>query len=461
MSLWNITRKDLYLLIRDRRTFAILLLLPLLFIIIIGMTTGQLLGWKNSNQTLKIAFIDRTNYEAIGSSEFLATQDEPQPEPLGQAARREQRRIAKHLVAYVFNGVQKTAGVKIRPIADWSTTPVDPDKRLEVARRLLSAREGGIDAILVFQPDFYQRVYHLEPTNRMSVDPGATSAERFEQLGMAVLTGDSSPGKASAISAMIGINTIQVLNPLIACRSMDATIAQRGTARYRAYCGPVNDMARTDPPELLDPSEAEPAQKTGSVYDELVPSYTVMFVFFLVNIMARSFLTEREMGTLRRLRIAPVRQSSILLGKTLPFLVVSLIQTVLLFTAGRLLFGMSWGSHPAMLLPVIVTTSLAATGMGLMIATLVTSDSQVSAYATTAVILLAGISGCFMPRQWLPETMQTISLVTPHAWALIAYNELLGQPVPDLLQVWKCAGMLALFAVAFFLGGALRFRAAN
>src|SRR5690606_1950464 len=113
---------------------------------------------------------------------------------------------------------------------------------------------------------------------------------------------------------------------------------------------------------------------------------------------------------------------------------------------------------PWMLVPVIVATSLAATGLGLMIATVVGSDAQVSAYSTTTVIVFAGISGCFMPRQFLPDLMLQISLATPHAWALIAYDQLLSTARPNLTTVWQCVGMLTAFAAAFFVIGGWRFR---
>jgi ABC-2 type transport system permease protein len=183
-----------------------------------------------------------------------------------------------------------------------------------------------------------------------------------------------------------------------------------------------------------------------------------MFVFFLVNIMARSFLGERSLGTLRRLQMAPIRSSDVLLGKTVPFFVVSLIQTGLLFLAGRLLFGMSWGHRPLLLIPVIVCTSLAATMLGLLTATLVKTDSQVSAYANIVVITMAGISGCFMPREWLPEVMQQVSLATPHAWALMAYDQLLSREFVDLRLVGQCCLALLGFAVVFFTLGWCRFR---
>ena len=125
---------------------------------------------------------------------------------------------------------------------------------------------------------------------------------------------------------------------------------------------------------------------------------------------------------------------------------ISLAQSTALFLFGRLLFGMSWGSQPWLLIPIVACTSLSATGMGLLIATLVRTDSQVSAYANFLVITLAGISGCFMPRDWLPEVMQNVSLGTPHAWSLIAYHEALTSSAPDLASVAEACGVLTLFA---------------
>jgi ABC-2 type transport system permease protein len=194
------------------------------------------------------------------------------------------------------------------------------------------------------------------------------------------------------------------------------------------------------------------------MYDELVPGWTVMFVFFLVNIMARSFIHERDLGTLRRLRIAPVAPTGVILGKTVPFFIISIVQTVLLFVTGKLLFGMSWGVEPWLLIPIILSTSMAATTLGLMVATLVKTDAQVSAYANFVVIVMAGISGCFLPREWLPDLMKTISLATPHAWALMGYREILTTQTPMHAYVFQCCGMMIAFSAVYFIIGAWRFR---
>ena len=196
----------------------------------------------------------------------------------------------------------------------------------------------------------------------------------------------------------------------------------------------------------------------GMVYQVIVPAYTVMFAFFLINIMARSFISEAANGTLRRLHAAPIGIGQLLIGKTVPFLIVSIVQGLLLFLFGKLLFGMSWGVQPWLLLPVIVCTSLAATTLGLLTAVLVRTDAQVSAYANLLVITLAGLSGCFMPREWLPEMMRQVSLAIPHAWSLIAYDQILNSPNPNLLRIGLCCLMLIVFSAVFFAFGCQRFR---
>jgi ABC-2 type transport system permease protein len=459
MSVWHITAKDLYLLLRDRRTFAILVFLPLAFIAIIGLSTGQLLGWRNANQVLKIAMVDETDYAGIGSAEFMTRPGEGRAaaeQPLPESDRKAERNVARHIVADLFNNLQKESGVEVRTVEDWQKQLDFPGGTNEEETARQMAADEKINVALIFKPDFYRRVYHARFQDVIPEKGKRTPVERFGRIGMELVHATPGTSTATAVSAIIGLQVRDEIEAILLCRSGRLSVADR--AALRAVCGPVSEMDSTAPDKLLPPQKEDGGERTEETYDRLVPSYTTMFVFFLVNIMARSFLTERDLGTMRRLRSAPISRWSILLGKTLPFLAISLLQTALLFLAGRLMFNMSWGPHPWMLLPVIFATSCAATGLGLLIATIVKTDAQVSAYANTVVIILAGISGCFMPRQWLPEAMQQVSLATPHAWALMAYDQLLAKANPDLTKVWQDAGMLMAFAVGFFLLGGLRFR---
>lgn len=219
----------------------------------------------------------------------------------------------------------------------------------------------------------------------------------------------------------------------------------------------------TDPgtTEIQENNEVDGSDSNSpvrGVYRAIIPGFTVLFVFFLVNIMGRSFIQERELGTLQRIRIAPVSPLSIMIGKTLPFLLVSVVQTAILLTAGVFVFGMDPGTRPWLFVPLVFCTSLAAATLGLAFAAFVRTDAQVSAWGNLIVLATSGISGCLIPRHLMPESAQTISLITPHAWSLMAYRELLREPSPQLAVVLNACGLLILFSMVFCVIGLIGFR---
>jgi len=427
-----ITGKDLRLLARDMRALAILVVLPLVFITILGMTFGKVLGWQAENQVLQIAFVDQVDYDAIKDDE-----------PGDRTLTREQKvRNAHKLVADVMNDLQGEKGMRVIV-----GSQAEADDALE---------KGQINAIVTFGPRFYQIVHGLRLRDVLDPQEGSISGRAFDALDIQIQGRKSFDGMTSVVKLALGSSLqangasyISCENPIT--RRSNATRCKEWDAEY----DPDEAFAAIDPPAAVE----QGSDKSDAVYNRVVPGLTVMFMFFLVNIMARSFIHERDLGTLRRLRIAPIRPASVLAGKTIPFLIVSLVQSGLLFACGKLLFDMSWGADPWLLLPIVFCTSCAATALGLLVATWVKTDSQVSAYANIVVISMAGVSGCLVPRDMLPWQMQRFSLVTPHAWAVEAFHEILPENghVPDLNLVWQSCGMLLAFALAFFAVGVVRF----
>jgi ABC-type multidrug transport system permease subunit len=197
--------------------------------------------------------------------------------------------------------------------------------------------------------------------------------------------------------------------------------------------------------------------KRGAIrYQILVPSYTVTFAYFLVLTVGWLFASERRQGTLKRLRAAPLSKGQILLGKLLPCYLLSVVQAVFLLLAGKVVFGMRWGPDTwsigrqlAMLAPVIASTSLAAMGLALLIASMARTEAQVAIVGTPLVLVLAGMSGCLMPRDLMPEIMKQVSLITPQAWSLEAYLQLLISPTPEVDRVLIACTVLVGFGLGF------------
>lgn len=405
MTFWKITKKDLRLLARDKRTLFGLVALPLFFITILGISAGQLFTAKEKAKRIRVGVVNEDTSS-----------------------------LSSNLIGEVL----KLDALELIELAD----------RSEGQERLA---DGKVDVVAFIGPRFHERVDELDTADIIFAETGKLSGG-LRSLDVEVQSGAFLASAAQVVEQLVFAFALRAIAPEV-MRANDPKLALKlfVKAKRSAHDREESETPATEPVITKSRSDV--------IYEYLVPSYTVMFVFFIVNLMARSLLAERETGTLTRLLIGPVTGTGMMVGKTIPFFVISLAQTVLLLVAGRVLFHMSWGESPWMLVPVIVATSLAATALGLLVATVVRTDSQVTAYSTFLVLIMAGMSGCLMPRSWQPELMQQLGLVTPQAWALIAYEHLLGRDVPNLQVVWNCCATLVAFALAFFAVAGWRFRA--
>jgi ABC-2 type transport system permease protein len=407
VSVWPIVRKDLRRVARDPLALVLLIVAPLVVVAALGLSTGRLLGWSERNDGLRLVVVDEDG---------------------GALARA------------VADGLSGRSGLAVTEAGD-----------REDALRLLGS--GRHAAAVVVSGAFSQGVATLEVADLLDGSRGHLET-LLDRVGVAVV-GRRRGGAAEAIVRQLVIAEIlRVVAPVIAARDPMAA-----PYLHRARPLPVSPPVPVWSPLGGDQSMA--GGERSEIYEILVPSYTVLFMFFLVNLMARSLLEEKALGTLTRLRAAPLRDGALLAAKALPFLITGIAQGALLLLAGRVMFGMSWGAHPWLLLPALASTALAAVGLGTLVSTLVRNEAQIASASTVLVIGLGAVSGCFLPRAWLPEGLRLVSLATPHGWSLAAFDQLLVATNTDTTRVWAACAALLAFACVFALAGWRHFRHAG
>jgi len=204
----------------------------------------------------------------------------------------------------------------------------------------------------------------------------------------------------------------------------------------------------------MQPAGMEIEQFPNSVQQN-VPGWTLFGVFFISQTLATSLLEEKKVGTFRRLLVAPMSRAALLLGKLTPFLIVNLVQIVLMFAVGVFIMPLvgapklELGSHPEGLILISLAASLAATGLGLLIAALAKTAEQIGGIGSLLVVTMAALGGVMVPRYIMPDFMQTVGLITPHAWALTAYQDVLVRGY-DVARILPEVAALMGFAVVFF-----------
>jgi ABC-2 type transport system permease protein len=434
MLTWTIAKKDLRMLLRDPRAVVVLLAMPLIFILVLGISLGEGFGQKPDDR-LRVSLVDL---------------DEPYTDPSSKDSQ------TMEWSKSVERDLAQTAGIRVEVIG-----------ALDEAERLVADSKRA--AVLVFGPKFSEQV------TRSSFLPGGVNplfrdGVDLEQLDARLLRDPTQLTAASIIEQVGQVTMLRVVIPWMIGRAFEKIGDDLGVIVQNAlrqmfpsynFTGKTWAALTRSEPRTDDDSASvtfyEPPTGSGLLnrgaqrYQILVPSYTVMFAYFLVLTVGWLFVAERRQGTLKRLRAAPLSRTQILLGKLLPCLLLSIGQGLFLLAAGRLVFAMNWGAEPWWLVLVVAATSLSAMGLAMLVASLAQTEAQVAIYGTLLVLVLAGISGCLMgDRDMMPEAMQRISLVTPHAWALIAYRQLLANPgVPNLALVAQACMVLCGFGLGF------------
>lgn len=191
----------------------------------------------------------------------------------------------------------------------------------------------------------------------------------------------------------------------------------------------------------------------------------VFFMMFTAMGSANSVLEERRDGTLNRLMASPTPRYLILLGKLLGTLVICIVQVTALLLAltliGSLLVGQLqflWGSNLLALAAVVVAVSLAATGLGSVVAALVRTPEQGNIVGGVISMAMGVLGGAFISTDVFPEAIQSFSRLTINYWGTDAFSRL-SQNQTDIST--NLLALLGIGIVLFSIGLAIFNRRLN
>jgi ABC-type multidrug transport system permease subunit len=193
-----------------------------------------------------------------------------------------------------------------------------------------------------------------------------------------------------------------------------------------------------------------------NAFDQYVPGFGVTFLMIGMMLgIALTLFDERDWGTLKRLQVSGVPLTGLLIGKVVARFIVGMVQMVLLFAVGRVLFGISLGRQPIALLIPIVGISFAASALGLVIASIARAHDSVMPLGTVVSMAMAAIGGCWWPLDFEPGWMRSFASWLPTTWTMEAFNNLTIRNLPASSTLWPFAATVGLGAI-FLTAGILR-----
>jgi ABC-2 type transport system permease protein len=143
-----------------------------------------------------------------------------------------------------------------------------------------------------------------------------------------------------------------------------------------------------------------------------------------LNLTAMSVVREKEVGTMEQIMVTPIRPAEFILGKTIPFAMIAIIQVALVSGVGVFWFGVPMRGSLVLLFVSLLIYLLSFLALGLFISTI--SRNQMQALVTTffftfPIILL---SGFIFPIANMPKLVQWVTYINPLRYFLVIIREL-------------------------------------
>jgi ABC-2 type transport system permease protein len=149
------------------------------------------------------------------------------------------------------------------------------------------------------------------------------------------------------------------------------------------------------------------------VIDFVVPGIIGLILQLLtVTLMACTIARERESGTLYQLMVTSLRRREIVIGKMLPYLVVSILLVLVIMLVSRWHFGVLFFQLPALAV-VCLLFLLCSLGLGLLISAFSRTQTQAIQFSVFFLLPVFVLSGAFAPLEQLPKAIQYVSELFP------------------------------------------------
>jgi len=148
----------------------------------------------------------------------------------------------------------------------------------------------------------------------------------------------------------------------------------------------------------------------------------VLFTFIAALASAVGLIQMREWGITRRLQATPISAGQVIAGLALGRWAMALFQALYIMVATTMIFGVNWGSWLPSLVVIAVFSGVAASA-GLLAGAVMRNQAQANGVAIFVALTLAALGGCMLPLEVMPDSLRTVAHVTPHAWALDAFAD--------------------------------------
>jgi ABC-2 type transport system permease protein len=375
---WRIARKELLQTGRDRLAFLFTLVLPVVFTVVLGILIG---GAQEAADRLPVAVVSLDDSPA--ATQLL--------DKLKNSLLLELQTLPEDEIDKAVLDQDVAAGIVI---------PAGFGAAIE------QGRTASVSLIRVETSTGGQSV-------RTAVD------QAISELNVSMLA-------AAAAAEQVSIKT---------GRALDEDLLESARSAVDSYLA--------NPAVTVESTEAGGSSlENASGFDLSSSGALVNWVLFSLLTVATGIAWERRRGLLRRLSTVGVPGAEIISGKMVAMVIITFTQQALLILLGQLAFGVDYFNSPLALLMTMISLSVLAASVGLLISSVFRSEQAVIATTVISAQLLAALGGAWFPLEITSASFSRVAHFLPTAWIMDSLHGI-------ILKDWGVADVLFPLAIVW------------
>jgi ABC-2 type transport system permease protein len=177
------------------------------------------------------------------------------------------------------------------------------------------------------------------------------------------------------------------------------------------YAGSVLSMGRSGPVEFRSRSWYNPLLESRNFYVPGVIALMVLVITLILSSMA--VVREKEIGTMEQIMVTPIRRWEFILGKTLPFAAIGMINVLLVSAVAVLWFSIPLEGSIVLLMLSAVLYLMNTLGVGLLISTVSSTQQQAMLSCFFFIFPAVLLSGFAFPIANMPGVIRLFTYLNP------------------------------------------------
>ncbi|MDE6125415.1 MAG: ABC transporter permease, partial [Muribaculaceae bacterium] len=165
-----------------------------------------------------------------------------------------------------------------------------------------------------------------------------------------------------------------------------------------------------------------------SAYNFVPGIMGMIFILICAIMPSVSIVREKENGTMDLLTVSPARPWAIIIGKLVPYFMLSCVILAVMLVVAYTLLGLPFSGSAYAVVAVSLLYITLSLSVGLLVSSL--ADTQLSALIVSAVIFMMPVimlSGMIFPIENMPAVLQWLSTIIPARWYISAMRALMVQ----------------------------------